>query len=60
MLAILLDNALAYTPPGGRVTVGVPASGQEVIVTVTDTGAGIARETPFVNLFLRRLPFLVG
>jgi signal transduction histidine kinase len=40
----LLGNALAATPPGGRVTVGVHEVGDEVAVTVTDTGIGLAQD----------------
>lgn len=42
---ILLDNAVKYTPSGGRVTAraGVNGSG-EAFVTVSDTGIGIAAE----------------
>ena len=38
VLTILVDNALAYTPSGGSVTVGVDAG---FLITVADTGAGI-------------------
>ncbi|MGW3290687.1 sensor histidine kinase [Streptomyces sp. NPDC001002] len=38
----LVGNALAATPPGGRVTVGVRADGEEVAVAVSDTGIGLA------------------
>ena len=39
----LLDNALRFSPEGGRVTVRVvsPASGDEVAISVTDQGPGI-------------------
>lgn len=37
----LLDNALKYTPAGGRVTVGAAAEEAQVLVTVRDTGMGI-------------------
>ena len=37
----LLDNAVAYTRPGGRVDVAVRAEGGEVVLTVADTGIGI-------------------
>ena len=40
----LLDNALNYTPDGGRVTVGWRVDGEFVQIDVTDTGVGIARE----------------
>ncbi|HEY8415369.1 MAG TPA: ATP-binding protein, partial [Thermaerobacter sp.] len=36
----LLDNALAHTPPGGRIWVEVCRAGQAVEVTVHDTGTG--------------------
>jgi heavy metal sensor kinase len=42
----LLDNALKFTPPGGRVTVNLhrdPAR-REAVLTVRDTGVGISRE----------------
>jgi heavy metal sensor kinase len=42
----LIDNALKFTPPGGRVLVAVtprPAAGQAVL-RVSDTGTGIAPE----------------
>jgi heavy metal sensor kinase len=40
----LVDNALKFTPEGGRVTVRVSWSGQGGVVCVTDTGIGIAAE----------------
>ncbi len=42
MIANLLDNALKYTPPQGRVTVSVQDNGDTVTVTVSDTGIGIS------------------
>lgn len=44
MVANLLDNAIKYTPPGGRVTVAVRGDAKTAVVTVTDTGIGIAEE----------------
>lgn len=41
MVANLVDNALKYTPPQGRVTVSVRDSGEEVTIAVSDTGIGI-------------------
>jgi signal transduction histidine kinase len=38
----LLQNAIAFTPPGGRITVSASRSGSELRLTVTDTGQGIA------------------
>jgi signal transduction histidine kinase len=40
-LANLLDNAIKYTAPGGRVDVTVGQNGQQVLISVTDTGMGI-------------------
>ncbi|HLK61856.1 MAG TPA: heavy metal sensor histidine kinase [Bryobacteraceae bacterium] len=37
----LLDNAIRYTPPGGKVSAGLEANGNEVRVRVADTGIGI-------------------
>jgi two-component system, OmpR family, heavy metal sensor histidine kinase CusS len=40
----LLDNAIKYTPPGGKVTVDGDSSNGQAIVTVSDTGIGIPAE----------------
>jgi NtrC-family two-component system sensor histidine kinase KinB len=40
----LLDNALAYTDAGGRITLSAKAEGDNVIVSVGDTGTGIDPE----------------
>ena len=42
VLANLVDNALKYTPAGGRVTIGASRVGTDVQLTVEDTGSGIA------------------
>ena len=39
--ANLLDNAVKYTPPGGRVEVDVQREGADAILRVRDTGPGI-------------------
>jgi two-component system, OmpR family, sensor histidine kinase CiaH len=44
LLVILLDNALRYTPAGGRVHVQVRQDGSSAVLTVHDTGVGIAEE----------------
>jgi two-component system, OmpR family, phosphate regulon sensor histidine kinase PhoR len=41
VLQNLLDNAIQYTPSGGKVHVDVARSGREAVVTVEDTGIGI-------------------
>jgi two-component system phosphate regulon sensor histidine kinase PhoR len=48
----LLDNALKYTEPGGRVEVSVDGSGPRVRVGVSDTGIGIPEED-LVRIFER-------
>jgi len=40
--ANLIDNAIKYTPPGGRVDVEVKRSGDRAVLRVRDTGHGIA------------------
>jgi len=41
MILNLLDNAIKYTPAGGRVTVSCGRSGAEYALSVTDSGEGI-------------------
>jgi PAS domain S-box-containing protein len=40
----LLNNACKYTNPGGKVSVTAGREGDDVVVSVKDTGTGIARE----------------
>ena len=40
----LIHNALKFTAPGGRVDVRAERRGEEVVVTVADTGVGISPE----------------
>lgn len=40
----LLDNAVNYTPNGGRVSMSMESTATDVCVTVSDTGIGIAAE----------------
>ena len=44
VLGNLLDNAVKYTPAGGRVNVEAHPKEKQVIITVKDTGVGIRRE----------------
>jgi heavy metal sensor kinase len=41
---ILIDNAIKYTPAGGSVDVKLARAGSFAVVTVQDTGIGIAEE----------------
>jgi heavy metal sensor kinase len=41
---ILLDNAFKYTPSSGSVRLVLEHSGEKVVVTVQDSGVGIAKE----------------
>ena len=38
----LIDNALKYTPGGGRIDIAIAPEGDEVVLTVRDSGVGIA------------------
>jgi CheY-like chemotaxis protein len=40
----LLDNAVKYTPPDGRVDITVASDGPDAVLTVRDTGVGIHRD----------------
>lgn len=44
ILQNLLDNAMKFTPPGGRVTCSLQSGGHELTLTVADTGCGIPPE----------------
>jgi signal transduction histidine kinase len=44
LLSILLENASKYTPPGGSVKLIAKAEGKSVVLSVEDTGIGIAPE----------------
>jgi heavy metal sensor kinase len=43
-ILILIDNAVKYTPEGGRITVGLHRKDGRAVAFVTDTGIGIAPE----------------
>jgi signal transduction histidine kinase len=49
LLLILLDNALKYTDPGGKVTVSLARADRRARLTVADTGIGIpAADRPHI------------
>lgn len=44
MLLIFLDNAVKYTPKGGRVTISAHPDNRHLIMTIEDTGIGISAD----------------
>ncbi len=44
LMRILVDNAIKYTPPGGKITLSMGREGEYCVLSVTDTGAGISKE----------------
>src|SRR4029453_18122609 len=44
VIANLLDNAVKYTPSGGKVEIGTQSSAGDVVLTVRDTGVGISAD----------------
>ena len=55
LLSNLVDNAVRYTPPGGRVDVAVAADGNAALLSVHDSGPGIppAEQTRVFDRFYR-------
>jgi len=44
LMRVLVDNAIKYTPAGGKITLGMRNEGRHCILSVTDTGEGISPE----------------
>ena len=40
----LLDNAVKYTPEGGRISIALQTEGRHTVLEVSDTGSGIAKD----------------
>ena len=57
----LIDNASKYTPEGGTITIELMQSGQEVRLSISDTGVGIDEESA-VKLFKKfsRIPNILS
>jgi PAS domain S-box-containing protein len=54
LIAHLVDNAVKFTPPGGRISVALKRDGDRMEVCVSDTGCGIpvhAREEVFSRFY---------
>ncbi len=48
-LRIFLDNAIKYTPEGGRISLNVKREITSVVISVVDTGIGVAKkDLPFL------------
>lgn len=52
MLRIFIDNAIKYTPEGGKIKINSVKRGDKIFVSVADTGIGIAEEN-FDKIFER-------
>ncbi len=44
LLRILVDNAIKYTPPDGKITLALKVEATECVISVQDTGHGISKE----------------
>jgi signal transduction histidine kinase len=44
LLRILVDNAIKYTPAGGKITLTLNVEAMECVISVNDTGQGISKE----------------
>lgn len=42
VLSILIDNALSYTPSGGKISLSLQSSSNQLMLRVADTGMGIS------------------
>ena len=58
VVANLLDNALKYTPSGGRIDVSVAADGSHAMLNMRDTGVGIGADMlpRIFDLFVQAKP----
>ena len=44
LMRILVDNAMKYTPSGGKITLGMAKEGDDCVLSVKDTGQGMSAE----------------
>ena len=52
LLLNLIDNAIKYTPTGGRISLSLSAEGDQAQISVTDTGIGLSADEQ-VQIFTR-------
>lgn len=57
LIRIFLDNAIKYTPEGGKVQLSSVINGDKILVSIVDTGIGIAKEN-FDKIFKRGIRLL--
>lgn len=55
ILRNLLDNAIKFTPGGGTITIGCRPRAEQVVIYVSDTGAGMLQEE--ANMLLQKNSF---
>jgi two-component system, OmpR family, phosphate regulon sensor histidine kinase PhoR len=49
MVENLIDNAVKYTPPGGKILIHISRESNQIILQISDTGIGIpALDIPFI------------
>ncbi len=55
VLTNLLDNAVKFTPMGGKITLSIKKQAQEILFAISDTGPGISPESSkrIFNRFVR-------
>ena len=44
IISNLIDNAIKYTPPGGKISISLIERADEALIKITDTGIGLSRE----------------
>jgi two-component system, chemotaxis family, CheB/CheR fusion protein len=62
VVANLLENAIKYTPPGGRISISLSEEGGESVIRVRDNGIGIppANIRQVFDIFTQLQPSLTG
>lgn len=60
MILNLLENAVKYTPEGGRITIALESSSEQYSITISDSGVGISahQQAHIFDRFYRAQPIL--